>query len=171
MDTFVEQIVKKQKGGKEYAIIAATILGALVLGALSLMLGMFAALLLVGIGYGAWWLITSQNVEFEYSVTNGDIDISQIIAQRKRKIIVSVAGEKIESMAPYKPEEYAGRHFDRTVLAAINPAGENVWCFTYHSKKNGHTLVVFQPDERVFSALKNGLPKLVQMDLNRKMAH
>ena len=100
MDTFVEQIVKKQKGGKEYAIIAATILGALVLGALSLMLGMFAALLLVGIGYGAWWLITSQNVEFEYSVTNGDIDISQIIAQRNRKIIVSVAGEKIESMAP-----------------------------------------------------------------------
>ena len=44
---------------------------------------------------------------------------------------------------------------------------EGLWCFTYHSKKNGHTFVVFRPDQRVLCALYEGLPKLVQMDTYR----
>ncbi len=170
MDTFVEQIVVKKKGGKEWAIIAGILVAALILAALALLLGPFALLLIAGIGYGAYWLITSQNIEYEYSVTNGDIDIDQIIARRKRKRIVSVSGQKIESMQPYKPEEYVGRQFDRTVIAAPSAAEPGLWCFTYSSKKNGRTMVVFQPEERVLSALKAGLTKLVQLDMNRKLA-
>ena len=107
MDTFVEQIVAKRKGGKEYAIIFGSLIAALlILAALWLFLlffiGIFFVLLLTaGIGWLLWYLITMQNVEFEYSVTNGDIDIDQITAQRKRKRIVSVSGEKIETFAPY----------------------------------------------------------------------
>ena len=40
----------------------------------------------------------------------------------------------------------------------------------YSSKKNGRTMVVFQPEERVLGALKAGLTKLVQLDMNRKLA-
>lgn len=69
MDTFVEQIVVKKKGGKEWAIIAGILVAALILAALALLLGPFALLLIAGIGYGAYWLITSQNIEYEYSVT------------------------------------------------------------------------------------------------------
>ena len=167
MDTFVEQIVAKKKGGKEYGIIFLVILAALVLTAALFLLFPPLMVLVVGIGYGAWWLITSQNVEYEYSVTNGDIDIDQIIAQRKRKRIVSVSGSKIESLVPYNAAEYANRHFDRTVMAA--PATEAAtWCFTYHSKKNGHTLVVLSPEERVLNALKSGLTKLVELEMKRK---
>ena len=161
MDTFVEQIVAKKKGGKEYGIIFLVILAALVLTAALFLLFPPLMVLVVGIGYGAWWLITSQNVEYEYSVTNGDIDIDQIIAQRKRKRIVSVSGSKIESLVPYNAAEYANRHFDRTVMAAPSMEAAT-WCFTYHSKKNGHTLVVFSPEERVLNALKSGLTKLVE---------
>ncbi len=169
MDTFVEQIVSKKKGGREFGIIFLVVLGALVL---TLALFLFIPMLLilvVGIGYGAWWLITNQNVEFEYSVTNGDIDIDQIIAQRKRKRIVSVSGSKIESLLPYNAAEYANRHFDRTVMAA--PSAEAAtWCFSYHSKKNGHTLVLFSPEERVLKALQGGLNKLVQLEMKKKAA-
>ena len=170
MDTFVEQIVVKKKGMKEIAVIVGVLLLALILVLLSyVFLGMLFALVAVGVGYGAWWLITSQNVEFEYSVTNGDIDIDQIIAQRKRKRIVSVTGAKIESFAPYNPAEYAARPFDRTVMAAPSPDAPDTWCFTYHSKKNGHTLVIFQPEKRVIDALKVGLSKLLQLDIERKI--
>ena len=170
MDTFVEQIVEKREGGKEWAIIGGLVLALLVVVILLLwFLGLFSLIFIAGAGYGAWWLITSQNVEFEYSVTNGDIDIDQITAKRKRKRIVSVSGEKIESMQLYRPEEFANRPFDRTVVAAPSTMEESLWCFSYHSKKNGHTLVIFQPEERVFNALKGGLPKLVQMDIDRKM--
>ena len=171
MDTFVEQIVVKRKGGKEWGIMAATVAGFVIVSAVALLfLQVFALIIIVALGYLAWWLITSQNIEFEYSVTNGDIDIDQIIAQRKRKRIVSVSGTKIESFQPYAPQEFANRKFDRQVMAAPSEQEEGLWCFTYHSKKNGHTLVIFQPEDRVIDALKSGLSKLLQLDINRKMS-
>ena len=165
MDSFCEQIVQKKKGAKEWAIITAVIVGGLAL----LFLGFLMNLLiiaLVAVGYGGWWLITTQNVEYEYCVTNGDIDVDQITARRKRKRLVSVAGRKIESLLPFDPAAPMGK-YQRTVVVAPSLQESGLWCFTYHSKKNGHTFVVFQPDERVLQAFYAGLPKLVQMDTAR----
>lgn len=119
MDTFVEQIIVKKKGPKEIAVITGTIVLAVILVFVLLwFFNVFSLVFDILIVYGAWWLITGQNIEYEYSVTNGDIDIDQIIAQRKRKRVVSVAGSKIETAGPYNPAEFAGRSFDRTVVAA-----------------------------------------------------
>ena len=167
MDSFFEQIVKKRKGAKEWAIIAAVILAALALLFLALMyLGSLIIIATVGIAYGAWWLATTQNVEFEYCVTNGDIDVDMIVARRKRKRLVSVAGRKIRALAPYDPQKPLGK-FQRTVMVAPSLSEEGLWYFTYHSKKNGDTLVIFQPDDRVLGAFYEGLPKLTQMDTAR----
>jgi len=165
MDSFCEQIVQKKKGAKEWAIITAVIVGGLAL----LFLGFLMNLLiiaLVAVGYGGWWLITTQNVEYEYCVTNGDIDVDQITARRKRKRLVSVAGRKIESLLPFDPAAPMGK-YQRTVVVAPSLQDEGLWCFTYHSKKNGNTFVVFRPDERILREFYGGLPKLVQMDTAR----
>lgn len=167
MDTFFEQIVKQKKGAKEWAIITGVMAAASVLLCLALMyLGSLIIIAVVGIGYGAWWLSTTQNVEFEYCVTNGDIDVDKIIARRKRVRLVSVAGRKIRALAPYDPEKPLGK-FQRTVVVAPSLKEEGLWYFTYHSKKNGDTLVIFMPDDRVLGAFYDGLPKLVQMDTAR----
>ena len=167
MDSFFEQIVKKKKGATEWAIIGAIIVAALVLLVLSAMfLAMYIIVAVVGILYGAWWLIGTQSVEYEYCVTNGDIDVDKIIARRKRVRLVSVAGRKIRALAPYDPAKPLGK-FQRTVLVGPSLKEEGLWYFTYHSKKNGDTLVVFMPDDRVLGAFYDGLPKLVQMDTAR----
>ena len=167
MDTFFEQIVKKKKGAKEWAIIVAVIVAAAALLGLVLMFMVNLIIIAaVGVIYGAWWLATTQNVEYEYCVTNGDIDVDKIIARRKRERLVSVAGRKVRVLAPFDPEKPLGK-FQRTVVAAPSLAEEGLWYFTYHSKKNGDTLVVFMPDDRVLGALYDGLPKLAQMDTAR----
>ncbi|MDD4546686.1 MAG: DUF6106 family protein [Oscillospiraceae bacterium] len=175
MDTFVEQIVVKRKGAKDFAIIIGTVIISVLLLLFIFpyvfpFLGMLSALLFIGIGYGIWWLLTSLNIEYEYSITNGDIDIDQIIAKRKRKRIVSVSGAKIESLEPYTIEEYSSRKFERRVIAAPSENVPDLWCFTYRSKKNGHTLVVFQPEQRVLDSLKAGLSILVLRETNKKAA-
>ncbi len=175
MDTFVEQIVRKQKGAKEIAIIVGCFVFSLILVLFLLPLalayvGFLAVVLVAGLGYGMWWILTNQNREYEYSVTNGDIDIDEIIARRKRKRVVSVSGDKIETLEPYTTEAYAARRFDRKVIAAPSETVPELWCFTYHSKKNGHTLVVFQPEQRVLNALIVGLSALVQREVKKKMA-
>lgn len=171
MDVFVEQIVSKRKDGKQVALIVGILLLAVILAAVILAFALYlyilAPVLLVGLGYGTWWIITQQNIEFEYSVTNGDIDIDQITARRKRKRIVSVGGAKIESAGRYDAAKWANRKMDRFVMAAPSPNEEELYFFTYHSKKRGHTLVVFQPDERVKQALYKALPRLVQIDWDR----
>lgn len=167
MDTFFEQIVKKKKGASEWAIVIAVIVAAATLLALVLMFVVNLIIIAaVGVIYGAWWLATTQNVEFEYCVTNGDIDVDKIVARRKRTRLVSVAGRKIRALAPYDPAKPLGK-FQRTVMVAPSLDEEGLWYFTYHSKKNGDTLVIFQPDDRVLGALYDGLPKLTQMDTAR----
>lgn len=169
MDTFIEQIVKKKKAPMEWVIIMATLLAAVVL---VLAVWLFAAPLvmfaLAGAGFGGWWIITNQNKEFEYCVTNGDVDVDTIIAKRRRQRLVSVAGRKVESLLPYDPSKPMNG-YQRVVIAAPSLKESGLWSFTYHSKKNGHTLVVFQPEERVLVALYGGLSKLVQMDTRRAM--
>lgn len=167
MDSFFEQIIKKRKTAADWLLMALIILLALaLLFVVFLFLPEVFFLAAVGVGYGAWWLITNQNVEYEYCVTNGDIDVDQITARRKRKRLVSVAGRKIESLMPFDPTAPLSK-YDRRVMAASSLKAEGLWCFTYHSKKNGHTFVVFKPDRRVLSAFYAGLPKLVQMDTDR----
>lgn len=170
MDTFFEQIVKKKKSGGEKLLIVGTVLLALVLLALVLVflqLPMLVALVLMGVGFGAWWVVTSQNKEYEYSVTNGDIDIDLIVAQRQRKRVVSVVGRKLEVLLPYEAGKTPTASFQRKVVAAPSLRESGLWYFTYQSKKNGHTLVVFQPNGRVLRALYGGLQMPVQLDTDR----
>ena len=175
MDTFIEQIVKKKKTASEWLVIIGTLLAAVALLLLILNIPILMAipilptLLMVGIGYGGWWLITNQNIEFEYCVTNGDIDIDIITAKRKRKRIVSVVGRKVESLLPYDSAKVDEKVYQRVVIAAPSKNEAGLWYFTYHSKKSGHTLVVFQPEQRVLSAFFDGLQSLVKIETRRAM--
>ena len=171
MDTFFEQIVVKKKSPGELAIVVGTAILALVLCALVFFyLSTIGAILVVGIGYGAWWLITAQNKEFEYCVTNGDIDIDLIISKRKRKRIVSVTGRKIQALLPYH-SGVSTQGYQRVVMAVSSVSAPGLWYFTYHSKKNGKTLVVFQPNERVLTAFYEGLAdRLIKRDTQRAAA-
>lgn len=169
MDTFFEQIVKKKKSFGEVMIIVATVLVALAVMIFSWQLPPVFPFVVVGAGYGAWWLISSQNKEYEYCVTNGDIDIDLIISKRKRKRIVSVVGHKIEALLPYRRDAVNRSQFGRVVIAAPSDREDDMWYFTYHSKKNGATLVVFTPTERVLKALYGGLQAPVRMETDRAL--
>lgn len=172
MDSFVEQLVKKKKGGREIGILAALWLAAVVLVlVLALFLvqfiGMMLALVLaVLVCWGAWWLSGTQNIEFEYSITNGELDVDQIVAQRKRKRLLSVNASKAEMLSPYTAE-IAARRFERVLMLAPSPE-DATFCFTYRSKKYGNTLVVFMPDDRVLYAFYKGLQRLVQLDFEKR---
>ena len=105
MDSFDEQIIKRQLSAKDYAIVAATVVLSLVvlistLLVNPLLLPIAAILLCVAV----YFIITSRNLEFEYSVTNGSITIDKIINKQKRKSVISIEAQEIESMGRYGPD-------------------------------------------------------------------
>ncbi len=168
MDTFVEQIVQKKKQPLDFLIMAATATGALLLSFIIIKYVLWLMPTIVLVLWGAWWVITGRSREFEYSITNGEMDVDCIVARRRRKRLASVTCGKVDEYGPLNPEKLVGRKFDRTLMAAPEMNMEGNFYFTYRSKKYGNTLVVFHPDERVQQAFFASLPRLKQIELEKE---
>lgn len=165
MDTFNEQIIKKQFGLTDYLIFAAAILGGCVLILLSwAFIPSFSMIILIAVCVGAYYLITSRNLEFEYSVTNGDISVDKIINRRKRKRLVSMDAHDIEVFEKYNAEAHRQKSYDVKIFASEKDDGQNSWCFAGHHPQKGNVMVVFNPDEKVLSAIKPFLKRQVSID-------
>lgn len=161
MDIFVEQIVKKRLGPKDYAIITVTVFVGLVLIFLSLLIPAITFLVLIGVCIGAYYLITSRSLEFEYSVTNGDVTIDKIINRRKRKHVVSVDAHEIEEIGKFQPDLLRRKSEYAKFFTSEYDDGRESWYFCARTSKKGNVLVVFDPEEKVLNAIKPFLPRQV----------
>ena len=167
MDVFVEQIVKKKYDAKDYLIFVAIVLAALVLILACLFIQVLASFsLLIGIGIlvGAYYLIVSRNVEFEYSVTNGDITVDKIMNRSKRKRVISFDAHNTEEMGKYDAEKHQGKSYDQRLFTGDSLENKESWYMTLHSSKTGYTLLVFTPNEKVLTAIKPFLSHQVMHD-------
>lgn len=161
MDIFVEQIVKKKLSGKDYLIAVAVTVVGLALIVLSFLIPAISIFVIAGVIFGAYYLISSRNLEFEYAVTNGDITVDKIICRRKRKRVVSVDAHDIEEIGKFNPELLKSKSNFKPLFAAETDSGEGSWYFCAHSAKQGSVLVVFDPDEKTLSAIKPFIPRQV----------
>ena len=167
-DVFLEKIVTRRKTGKDYLKIAAVVIGALLvlflLVLFSQVIGFLTPLLLAGVVYAFYILLTGMSIEYEYIVTNGDLDIDQIIARRKRKRIYSCQAKDIEIMARLDSDEWrqVQQQTGRKLLdcSAVFSSSDN-W-FILSEYKNQRVTVVFAPDERMLKNLRRFNPSRVK---------
>jgi hypothetical protein len=177
-DIFMERIVRRKKDVMHYLkatmVIATAFLLASVLTMVVsriTMISFLLPLLLAGCGYGAWWLITSLDLEFEYIVTNGEIDIDSIVHKRRRKRVFSGRSKDFEIMARLDSDEFreasdrmAKDRRSKSIrildCSAVPGRGTN-WYFIANYKSN-RLLVVFDPDERMLVNMKRFSPSKVK---------
>lgn len=165
MDIFVEQIIKKRFDAKDFLISAAVILaGFLIAAAGFIFMPYVAAFILAGAAFGIYCVISSRNLEFEYSVTNGDLTIDKIINRRSRRHVLSFDVKEMESFGTYRPEQHRGGSYTERLFLAESEAPENAWYFSGKDPKRGRILVVFQPNEKVLAAIRPFLSRRVAVD-------
>lgn len=162
MDVFCEYIVKVKKNPVELTISALGIILAVILLGFSLFFlftpfSSFVLLIDAGVVYGAYILITHFNVEYEYILTNGDIDIDKIIAKRKRKRVLSFSTKEFEIVAPYKQGENYTNVLD---LGTRNY--ENAY-YAVFSKDGQKKTLVFNPPQKMIEAMKTYSPITVHL--------
>ena len=95
MDIFIEKMVKKQMESIDYVIMFAIIAGTVFAVFFSFVLipmQMFSLLVAAGLVYLSYRLITGRNLEYEYIVTNGELDVDVIINKKNIKNIYSNSG-------------------------------------------------------------------------------
>ncbi len=165
MDTFIEQIVKKKFSNLDYLIFIGEILIGFIILLLSwAFIPFFFSVVFVAVCIAEYYLLTSRNLEYEYSVTNGDITIDKIINKRSRKRLITMDAHEIEAMGKYKPEDHAQKSYDLRVVASSNGVSDNSWYFFGHHTKKGNVLVVFDPNDTVRMSIKPFLKRQVSID-------
>ncbi len=157
-DTFIEIIVRRKLQGIDYLKIAGLMIAYTLLillafifaGVVPFLLSLLP-LIVIGGAFGAWWLITSLNKEFEYVVTKGDLDIDTIVARRRRKRAYSVKAKDLEIMAAVNSDEYRTYSKQQNIKIknlAANPADDKNW-FLVSQFEGARTLVIISPNERI----------------------
>lgn len=105
MDFFSEHIVKRRKTPQDVMsiIISIMVAGILVYGVLLQFLAGKLVILIpfetALIAFGVFLVISSFKVEYEYSVTNGDLDIDKIKSKRGRKNFLRLQLKDVEYFA------------------------------------------------------------------------
>jgi hypothetical protein len=172
MDIFVEQIVKKRSYPKDWLIsVGIALLTLLLCYAVLFILPVYvpammgiAIILALAVLYGAYWLLTSRNLEYEYAITNGDITVDKIIARRKRKRVVVLDAKNVDEMGKYRASDHEQKQYTTRMDAARDIFAEDVWYMVFHHTAHGKVLLTFSPDERTLKAIKPFLPRQVAME-------
>lgn len=166
MDNFAEQLIKKEATGAEKIKNTAYVVSGIVFSLIALILalallghGILTFVLLVAAaaaGYFTYYTIRNTKVEYEYTFTNGDLDIDKIIAQTKRKEMLSIQVSKFTAFGKYDdstPEETA----DMTVIMATDNVASHEFYADFPHEEFGNTRLIFAPDLKMLSNIKNSL--------------
>ncbi len=170
-DIFVEYMVKKKMGPKDFLIALGVTLAGIVLVFIGLLftgvMPMIPFLVLCGAIYGAYKVISMRNLEFEYSITNGDITVDKIMNRRSRKRLTSFDAKAIEEMGKYpeNAQRLKNRRVDKTIFASEYDDGRDAWYVIAKSRKTGTTLLVFSPDDRCIEAIKPFMDRRLRFEI------
>ena len=150
-DVFVEYMVKKKTGSKDVLMS----LGVSILGAILIFVSIFLTpvspmipfLVICGVIYGVYYVISSRSLEFEYST--------------------SFDAKAIEEMGKYteNAQKLKGKRVDKTIFAAETDDGKDAWYIIAKSRKTGLTLLVFSPDERCIDAIKPFMDRRLKFEI------
>ena len=174
MDNFAEHLVKKELTGSDKAKRVVIIVGgiamtiALALSAV-LMLGQgllpFVGLVLAAVtGYGTYYIVSNMYVEYEYTFTNGELEVDKIIAKKKRKPMLEVSVGKFRDFGRYDdstPEETE----DMTVVFATSNIASEEWYADFDHDAYGSTRLVFCPNDNMLVFMSKNLPRALRAKL------
>ncbi|MCH5299875.1 MAG: hypothetical protein J1E56_01035 [Ruminococcus sp.] len=174
MDVFIEQVIKRKRNVKSIAIIVLVLsllilapviccLLAFVITPYFVYIGLFV--FIIGI-YLAWYFITGQRIEYEYSVASGTLDISKIISKRKRKRVTKIEIADIDLFCKITDKRINERKYQKQFMAAADPNDkENTYCVVYHSTAYGRTILTFTPNEKIREGMKPYLKKEIMLEM------
>lgn len=167
-DYVKEEIISKRR--KALSMITYMILSVFaiifgIVGAVNLMgimdqsgLNLYALISFVVFGGGAvlmWFGKDYLRVEYEYSFTNGVVDIAQVINNRRRKELITFKTREVEIVAPIddpKLRNFESRQNIKKVKAVLN-ADSRIY-FACFRKNEQQYLLYFEPSEEFLKFMR-----------------
>ncbi len=129
-----------------------------------LYLGFIPMIIAIGVGAGAYFVGQKADIEYEYALTEKEIDIDVIFAKQRRKHVTTIDLTKLEAMFKlngYRMNEYSGRQLKEENYSSKEESNKNnMYVMIY----DGSRKIIIEPDERLYKAIYNIAPHKVHND-------
>lgn len=167
MDTFSEQLVTRSNTKsdtiKKILISVAAILIAALLMWLSIVFGFYSLIILVFAALGGGvYLVGNMDVEYEYIITNDEMDIDKIIGRRKRKRMITLDLKSAEDFGTYPSEDDI--NVDATVHATTGMEKDAHYLLVNHGSY-GKVMLIFNPNEKTREAIMQEVPNPLRIKI------
>lgn len=174
MDNFAEQLVKRSETSadktKRLILIIVGVFFTIVIAGLAVLqltkpiFAMLGLILAAVAGYGTYFAVQGSYVEYEYTFTNGELDVDKIVAKKKRTAMVSTDIKKFTAFGKYT--DGMDESEDMTVVIASDNIASHEYYADFQHEEYGLTRLIFAPDERILDNIKKSLPPQLKRELN-----
>lgn len=165
MDVFIEKIVARKKNAADVVVSILAVMGVFVLTFIALnipVLNSLGLIIFVGLCYMAYRVISGRNIEYEYIVTNGDLDIDRIVSKRSRKRIFSANCKDFDIIAKVKSNHFTPQIQQiKNRIEAVSSLYEDDVYFITLNYKGDRMLVFFQPNEKMLNNFRTFIPRKI----------
>ncbi len=165
MDNFSEQLVKRQRTSAENVKRTVVIFGGIAVTLLLLvvsiafigsLISILGFLLAVATVFLIVTTIQGLDVEYEYTFTNGELDVDKIIAKKKRTELITAEVRKFTAFGKYTDD--IPETEDMTVVLTSDNIASHEYYADFTHEEYGSTRLVFSPDERLLENISKFLP-------------
>ncbi len=162
MDNYAEYMVKKRPDSRDnmkkaLILILLVLLCAASIAFMILTQIVFILFITCALICGGYFLLSGLSVEYEYAVTNGEMDVDKIIARRKRVHLITVQASKFEAFGEMTDD--VADDENRTLVLCSDNLGEGEYYADLTTEEYGPTRILFTPNDSVREALEASLPR------------
>ena len=182
MDQFHEESVSKDKTGLNtfiyfilyvfmiiFAITAImtlnTLFASIASGGKGIVFVIIQLVLTGGLTFGCYVLKNNQRIEYDYTLTNGVLDVAKVINNSKRKKVLSADVKEFEVIAPISDPGFQRmlnyKGIQKKYNVFLNRNSKLYYgVFTHEGVKS---LIVFEPSEEMLNSIKVFIPRNVKI--------
>lgn len=163
MDSLVEQVVKRKKSARYYLNIVLILFAMLAIPSIFILIAeIFKLAYFIYIAlfvfffciYGAWYFISSLNIEYEYAILGSTFRVDRIIAKRKRKKVLKMDVKEFEELFKYDDKKMDKYHFTKVYSVGESDFSENNYVARFNSEAKGKCAIIFTPKEKLLNAMR-----------------
>lgn len=163
-DVFKEQLVEVKKTSAVSMKKTGIIVAAVIIGVLGITFGgMFLGpLVVVGLVIGANYLVKSMNLEYEYALTNDELDVDKIMNKERRKRLLTIDIKEIHMMAHITDGLRKGdmERAQKTIDVSSGVEGPDTYAILF-MHENTLTKLVFEPNDGIQKSIYRQAPSKV----------
>ena len=166
MDNFTEQLVKKQETSADRTRRIMLVITGIFLTLLLVLMSFiqlnhpilaFLGMVLAAVsGYGTYFMVQGTYVEYEYTFTNGELEIAKIIAKKKRRELLCTEVRSFTAFGKY--DDGMEESEDMTVVLTSDNIASQEYYADFQHEEYGNTRLVFVPNEKMLEYIERYLP-------------